>query len=72
MVIRNVCDRDEVESYNSVCGDMLNQYLRALKAMNSEHSRSFVTYMIEMNLDPKTVFECTNQTALICHISMKC
>lgn len=37
--------------------DVLQQHLRALKAMDKEPSVSFITLLIEMKLDPSTMFE---------------
>ena len=37
--------------------DVLQQHLRALKAMDKEPSASFITSLIEMKLDPDTMFE---------------
>ena len=38
--------------------DVLQQHLCALKAMDKEPSASFITSLIEMKLDPDTMFEC--------------
>ena len=37
--------------------DVLQQHLRALKAMGHEPSGSFITSMMELKLDPSTIFE---------------
>lgn len=37
--------------------NVLQQYLCALKAMDKEPSTSFITSLIEMKLDPDTMFE---------------
>ena len=52
--------------------DILQQHLRALKAMGHEPSGSFTTSMIELKLDPSTMFEwqkCSQRSADVPHYS---
>lgn len=55
-----------------VLHDTINQHLRALKSMDSDPSGRFITSMLELKLDPATMFEwqkCSQDSVEVPHYS---
>ena len=48
----------------------MNQHLRALKLMGCEPSGQFITSLIEMKLDPDTMFEWQKHTPAVPHYNV--